>query len=104
MDVSSYCEMISNQLTGWKASIYDIILAAEKLGQEDKRVVQPMIRSLNRIVEELNRNIADLKAQCPSEWSPRKQEIDSGMVDLKQNFEQLSERLQSLLPESTAWV
>ncbi len=104
MDVRSYCDTIGNQLTGWKASIYDVLRHAEKLNEQDKKSVQPTINVLNRIVDDLNNSLTELQAQCPADWSPRKQDIDSKLGELRKNFEQLSEKLGSLLPDSTAWV
>lgn len=104
MDVRSYCDTIGNQLTGWKASIYDIIRNAEKLNEQDKKTVQPTISALHRIIDNLNSSLAELKAQCPADWSPQKQDIDSSMKELRENFEKLSDKLQTLLPDSTAWV
>jgi len=104
MDVKSYCDTISNQLIGWKASIYDIIRAAQRLSDKDRKTVQPMIDSLNRVMDDLNRNLNELKSQCPADWSPQRQDIEGKMGRLKSNFEQISDELQSLLPDSTAWV
>lgn len=104
MDVKSYCDTINNQLIAWKASIYDAIRAVEKLEGSDRQAVQPYIDSLNRIVSEVNANLQQLRDQCPADWSPQKQDIDSRLNEMRSNFEKLSEKLDSLLADTTAWV
>ena len=104
MDAKSYCDRVNNQLTGWKASIYDTILSMEKLDAAQKNQVQPHIEALNKIVMELNRSLEDLRTQCPADWSPQKQTIEAKISEMRQNFEQISEKIDSLLPDTTAWV
>ncbi|MGM0452996.1 MAG: hypothetical protein ACQERN_07515 [Thermodesulfobacteriota bacterium] len=104
MDVKSYCDTMNNQLMAWKASIYDAIRAVEKLNAADKQSVQPHIDSLNKIVSEVNANLQQLRDQCPADWSPQKQDIDTKLNEMRSNFESLSEKLDSMLADTTAWV
>jgi len=103
MDAKSYCDTINHQLTGWKATIYDIILATRKLEETDREKIQPLLESLNGIVADLNKNLEHLRAECPSDWSPQKKTIDNKLEELKNTFEQLSEKM-DVMPDSTAWV
>ncbi len=103
MDAKAYCDTINNQLTGWKATIYDTILATRNLEGSSKEKIDPILENLNRIVADLNRQLAQLRNECPSDWSPQKETIDSKLEELKSAFEQLSEKM-DLLPDSTAWV
>lgn len=104
MDAKSYCDTINHQLTGWKATIYDTILATEKLKEADKEKVQPVIDNLNTIVAELNKNIEQLRTECPADWSPQKKTIDSKLDELKKGFEQLSQKMDGIISDSTAWL
>ncbi len=103
MDAKSYCDTINNQLTGWKASIYDTILATRKLEGTDKEKIEPILENLNAIVADLNKQLEQLRNECPSDWSPQKQTIDTKLKELKAAFGQLSEKM-DILPDSTAWV
>ncbi len=104
MDVRSYCDTMNNQLMAWKASIYDAIRAVEKLSETDKQSVQPYIDSLNKIVSEVNENLQMLRDQCPTDWSPQKQDIDTKLAEMRSNFETLSGKLDSMLSDTTAWI
>jgi uncharacterized coiled-coil protein SlyX len=104
MDAKSYCDTINQQLTGWKANIYDAILATEKLKETDKEKVEPLLDSLNGIVAELNKNLEQLRTECPADWSPQKRTIDSKLDELRKEFDQLSEKMDAVMPDTTAWV
>ncbi len=104
MDAKSYCDTINHQLTGWKAAIYDALLATRKLEGEDKKKVQPVIESLNKIVTELNQSLEQLRSECPADWSPQKKTIENKLEELKTTFEQLSDKMDSIMPDTTAWV
>ena len=104
MDAKSYCDTINNQLTGWKATIYDAILATQKLKDTDKDKVQPLLDSLNSITIELNKSLEQLRTECPADWSPQKKNIEGKMDELKSAFEQLSKKMDDVMPDTTAWV
>lgn len=103
MDAKSYCDTINNQLTGWKATIYDTILATRRLEDKNKEKIEPILENLNGIVDDLNKHIEQLRNECPADWSPHKNTIDSKLEELKAAFEQLSGKM-DVLPDSTAWV
>jgi len=104
MDAKSYCETMNHQLTGWKASIYDALLATRQLEAGEQEKLQPMIDNLNSIVAELNRNLEQLRTECPSDWSPQKKTIENKLEELKTTFEQLSGKMDTIMPDTTAWV
>jgi hypothetical protein len=104
MDAKSYCDTVNYQLTGWKAAIYDAILSIQKLDAADQKKMQPLVDSLNGIVAELNRSLEHLRTECPADWSPQKKSIESRMEELKTAFEQLSSRMDDVMPDTTAWV
>lgn len=104
MDAKSYCDTINNQLTGWKATIYDTILATRKLKDTEKDKVQPLLDSLNGIIAELNESLEQLRTECPADWSPQKNKIDSKLGELKTTFEQLSKRMDDVISDTTAWL
>jgi hypothetical protein len=104
MDAKSYCDTINNQLTGWKATIYDAILASQNLDPADRQKIKPVIDSLNVIVMELNKNLEELRTECPADWSPQKKSIEAQMEELKNAFEKLSTKMDDVMPDTTAWV
>lgn len=105
MDVSSYCDTLEKHLTEWKAKIYDVIRIVDKLSDAEKETVFPSIRNLHTIVEEINEQLTQLQAACPSDWSPNRKTIDEKMADLQQTLKSLSDKVGGpLIPDSLSWI
>ena len=105
MDVKSYCDNLEQQLTAWKAKIYDVIRVVDNLPDGEKEGVFPSIRSLHTIIEEIDAQLEQLMTACPADWSPNRQTIDSKMNELRQTLGSLSERVGGpLIPDSILWV
>ena len=105
MDVTSYCNSLENQLTGWKAKIYDVIRTVNRLPDNEMEAVFPSIQSLHAIVEEINNEMEQLKSACPADWSPNRNVIDDKMSELRSTLKTLSEKVDGpLIPDSLLWV
>lgn len=105
MDVISYCNKLERQLTEWKAKIYSVIRVVDKLPVQEKEGVYPSIRSLHRIVDEINSELEQLKSACPADWSPSRQSIEAKMSELQSTLKRLSENVGGpLIPDSLSWV
>ena len=68
MDVKSYCDSLTIELTGWKAKVYDIVRRLDKLPSGDKEKVIPQVNDLHTLIEELDDRIGRLKNQCRRLW------------------------------------
>ena len=77
MDVNSYCENLSEELTGWKTKISDISQRIDDMPSGAKGKVLSQVNDLHALIEELGDRIERLKRECPTEWSPDKIELDS---------------------------
>jgi hypothetical protein len=75
MDVKSYCDSLSIELTGWKAKVYDIVRKLDKMSSGDKEKVIPEVNELHMIIEELDDRIDLLEKECPTEWEPERIEL-----------------------------
>jgi hypothetical protein len=105
MDVNAYCDTLEQQLSVWKAKIYDVIRVVDQLSSENKEAVYPSIRGLHSIVNEIDSELEQLRTACPADWSPNRQNLDAKMVALQQTLKKLSEGVgDPLIPESLAWV
>lgn len=82
MDLDTYCDNVSTELTGWKAKIYDIIRKLDKLPSVDKTKIIGQVNDLHMLVGELEDRIERLKNQCPTDWSPEKIELESKLTDI----------------------
>jgi hypothetical protein len=105
MDVNDYCDTLEQQLSGWKAKIYDVIRIVDQLSSKNKETVYPSIRGLHTIVDEIDSEVEQLRTACPADWSPNRQNLDVKMAELQQTLKKLSENVGGpLIPESLAWV
>jgi len=48
--------------------------------------------------------IAELKNQCPGDWSPNKKELDDLMEELATTLGDMAETAGVSVPDTTAWV
>ncbi len=105
MDSTSYCDALEAHLTGWKSRIYDVIRVVDRLPDVEKEKVFPSLRSLNRIVDEIDGQLVQLKSACPADWSPNRRSVDEKMKALQATLKSLSERVGGpLIPDSLSWV
>jgi hypothetical protein len=89
MDVKSYCESVGIELTSWKAKLYDVIRRSEKLADNDKDNLDPMVAELKDMVDDLEERIAALARECPAEWSGEKSEIDGKMSKVNDKWKEV---------------
>ena len=105
MEVSAYCDTLEQQLSQWKAKLYDVIRIVDKLTDENKETVYPSIRGLHSIVDEIDSEVEQLRTACPADWSPNRQNLDAKMTELQQTLKTLSEDIGGpMIPDSLAWV
>jgi len=82
MDVESYCNNLTIELTGWKAKVYDIVRKLDKLPSGDKGKILGQVNDLHVLIEEMDDRIERLKNQCPTDWSPEKIELESKLQSI----------------------
>ena len=105
MEVSAYCDTLEQQLSQWKAKLYDVIRIVDRLTDENKETVYPSIRGLHSIVDEIDSEVEQLRTACPADWSPNRQNLDAKMTELQQTLKTLSEDVGGpMIPDSLAWV
>ena len=88
MDVQDFCKGMENEMTAWKAKLYDVVRKVDKLGSAEKEKVLPNIEDLHMFLEEMSDRLETLKTECPSDWSPIKKDIDRGTVDMRGKYEE----------------
>lgn len=105
MEITAYCDKLENQLTGWKAKIYDVIHVVDQLPANEAETAFPSIRGLHGIVAEIDSELEQLKSACPADWSPNRKVIDDRMSELRATLKTLSEKVGGpLIPDSLSWV
>ena len=82
MKVESYCNAMQSELAAWKAKVYDVVRAFDKMSSGEKEKVSGQVNDLHIIIEELEEKINRLNKECPDVWSEEKKSIDTNINDL----------------------
>jgi hypothetical protein len=100
MELKDYCQGVQMELTTWKAKLYDINRKFEKLPGSAKDKVLGNIGDLNNLLTDMEDRIEKLEAECPTEWSPVKKEIDDAHFDMRSKYEETLEFIGKAAPVS----
>ena len=102
MDAKSYCDSVRIELTQWKAKLYDVMSKVDGLGSAEKEKILPNVEDLRMLLGEMEDRVETLKTECPSDWSPRKKEIEDGGVDMRGKYEETMDYIGKASPMSIA--
>ena len=100
MDVLDYCKGLENEMTAWKAKLYDVMRKIDKLGSAEKEKVLPNIEDLHIFLEEMTDRVETLKTECPSDWSPMKKEIEDSSINMRGKYEDTMDYIGQAAPVS----
>lgn len=93
MDIQDYCDNLANELTNWKAKVYDVVRKLDQTPTGDKSKVVPQVNELHMILEELDERIGRLRMECPTEWAPEREEMEGKFSHLKKTWEGVWENI-----------
>jgi len=100
MDVQDYCKSMETEMTAWKAKLYDVMRKIDKLGTAEKEKVLPNVEDLHMLLEDMSDRVQKLRTECPAEWSPEKNDIDQGSINMRGKFEETMEYIGKYAPVS----
>lgn len=100
MDVQDFCNGMEAELTAWKAKMFDVVARADKLPTGEKEKVWTYFGDVKMIIQDLEDKIQRLKHECPSEWSPQKEEIEEAHVDMRSKYYETLEIIGKAAPHS----
>ncbi len=89
MDVKTFCNSAGTDLIGWKAKLYDVIRKTKNLDKVNKDEVSPLVKELNRLVDDLDNHIKLLAEECPLEWASQKVEIQEKLSQVNTKYNDL---------------
>ena len=89
MDAKSYCDSVGHELTGLKAKLYDAIRKTDKFKGPQKEKVQPLIRELNQVMDDLDARIARLANECPADFSSDQEAIEGSISSVKDGWKKV---------------
>jgi len=102
MDVRDYCKSMETEMTAWKAKLYDVMRKVDGLGSAEKEKILPNIEDLHMLLNEMADRVENLKTECPSDWSPVKEEIEGGSIDMRSKYEETMDYIGKASPVSIA--
>lgn len=76
MKVEDYCKAMLAEVSAWKAKLEAMKKAADSYGSAEKEKILPLIGQLNQEVTTAQVRVDQLNNECPSDWSPIKNELD----------------------------
>lgn len=100
MDVKDFCKGMENEMTAWKAKLYDTMRKVDRLGTAEKEKMLANVEDLHILLQEMSDRVEQLKTECPSDWSPMKKDIDKGTIDMRSKYEETMEAIGKASPVS----
>ncbi len=87
MEVKDYCNAMLAEVTAWKNKLEAMKKTADSYGTQQKEKVLPLIGQLDQEVSTAQMRVDQLEKECPSDWSPMKNELDDlfGTIGSKVN-------------------
>ncbi len=76
MKVNDYCKAMLAEVSAWKAKLDAMKKTADSYSSAQKERILPLIGQLEQEVTSAQMRVDQLKNECPSEWSPMKNELD----------------------------
>jgi predicted nuclease with TOPRIM domain len=91
---------MENEMTAWKAKLYDAMRKVDKLGSAERQKMLANIEDLHMLLEEMSGRVEQLRTECPSDWSPMKKDIEQGTVDMRGKYEETMKEIGEASPVS----
>ena len=100
MEVQDYCKAMKAEVTAWKEKLEAMKKTADAFGSEQKEKVLPLVGQLEQEVVTAQMRVEQLENECPSDWSPMKNELDElfGTIGSK-----ISRQFQEMSSRETLW-
>ena len=76
MQVKEYCEAMLAEVNAWKMKLEAMKKVADSYGTEQKEKILPLVGQLEQEVANAQMRVKQLETECPSDWSPNKNELD----------------------------
>lgn len=76
MEVKDYCGAMKAEVTAWKEKLDAMKKVADSYGTEHKEKILPLIGELEQAVTSAQMRVDQLETECPSDWSPIKNDLD----------------------------
>ncbi len=99
--VNDFCNKTYKQLVALKAGLYDVLAKAETVSDS---IHTDASHHLKGLIAGIEAGLDELMNQCPSDWSPNKQEIENKMDELTSILSKMAKKMGTIVPDSAAWI
>ena len=86
--INDYFSDMEMKLTASKAKLFDAICKTERMGSKDKEKAMASINYIKIIIRDMEAKIDQLKTEYSSEYSPPKNKIDAGALDMRSKYDE----------------
>jgi predicted RNase H-like nuclease (RuvC/YqgF family) len=100
MKVQDYCKAMKAEVSAWKEKLEAMKKTADGFGSQQKEKVLPLIGQLEQEVVNAQLRVEQLENECPSDWSPIKNELDELFGTIGSN---LDRKFQEMSSRETLW-
>lgn len=76
MQIEDYCKAMLAEVAAWESKLEAMKKIADSYGTEQKAKILPLTGQLEQEVATAQMRVHQLKTECPSDWSPMKNELD----------------------------
>lgn len=76
MEVKDYCKAMLAEVSAWKNKLEAMKKTADTYGSQQKEKILPLIGQLEQEVTAAQMRVSQLETECPSDWSPMKNDLD----------------------------
>jgi hypothetical protein len=76
MQVQDYCKAMLAEVSAWNEKLGAMKKVADSYGTEQKEKILPLVGQLEQEVTAAQMRVQQLETECPSDWSPIKNELD----------------------------
>lgn len=77
MELKDFCKGLEQELTVWKAKLFDMQRKIDRLPSGDKQRMLANVEDLRMIVAEVDDRIDRLRTECPTDWNGYRKEIET---------------------------
>lgn len=76
MEVKDYCKAMKAEVSAWKEKLEAMKKAADSYRSAQKEKILPLVGQLDQEITAAQARVDQLENECPSDWSPMKNELD----------------------------
>ena len=86
MAMETFCSSMRDEMKAWKAKTHDLIRKAEEGSPSPDQKVKASIDDMKAMIDRIEQTLGRLEKECPVNWDTEKAEIEQGMCDMRERW------------------